>query len=303
MSDLRIGVVIVHWRGFEDTLECLQSIAALEPAPAAIVAAVNGPGDFDEAAARQVCPRLFVVTATENQGYAAACNRGWRAIDDAVDIVLFLNNDVVLDRGLLATLAKAFDSPDVGVAGPPVVYYDDPARVWAMGGRINRALGYTRHVGLDRGMTPRTGQYVDYANGSAIATRVELLRRLNGWEESYFHFWDEVDLCERARLMGSRSFASEGATVRHKVSASTGHRGSARFNRAQAYYFVRNRMRFFARQGRGWQRFTSVAAQPLLLVYECVQALIRRNPDDARGRIEGFVDGVRGRSGQRRGGW
>ncbi len=304
MSTTTVGVVVVHWRGMDDLLECLASLAPVAAGGAPVVLAVNGGGDFDEARANAACAGVRVVTSANNGGYAAACNLGARALGEGIDAVLFLNNDVVVPAGLLEALAAAFnDHPTVGVAGTPVVYYDNPAKIWAVGGTINRTLGYTRHAGFNRGRGPMTGRTVDYVNGSAIAVRRDVLERIGGWDETYFHFWDEVDLCERARKAGYVSFVAPGPVVRHKVSASTGNRGSARFNRAQAYYFTRNRVRFFARRTTGWRRVTSLLAQKLLVTIEAFKALRRSDREEARGRIDGLIDGYLGRSGQRRGGW
>jgi GT2 family glycosyltransferase len=183
------------------------------------------------------------------------------------------------------------------------VYYDDPSRVWALGGRIVRALGYTRQIGLDSQTLPARRLDVDYVNGSAIAVRIEVLRRLGGWDETYFHFFDEADLCERARAADWGIACLPMAPVRHKVSATTGHRGSARFTRAQARYFGRNRVRFFARTVRGWRRITALALQLPWTLYEAAKAILARNPAEARGRIMGLVDGFRGRGGRREGAW
>lgn len=305
MSAITTGVVVVHWRGMADLLECLTSLAPVAAMGMPVVLAVNGGGDFDDGAARAACPGVEIIVSAENRGYAAGCNLGARAMGDRVDAVLFLNNDVVVPAGLIDALAAVFEErAEVGVAGTPVVYHDEPSRVWALGGRLNRTLGYSRHVGFD-GLSPNTGGGgdVDYVNGSAIAVRRTVLDRLGGWDESYFHFWDEVDLCERARSLGYTAHVATGPAVPHKVSASTGNRGSARFNRAQAYYFSRNRVRFFMRRSRGWRKMTALIAQPALVAYEAAKALGGGNRDEARGRIEGLVDGLLGRSGQRRGGW
>jgi N-acetylglucosaminyl-diphospho-decaprenol L-rhamnosyltransferase len=244
------------------------------------------------------------VKSPSNHGYAGGCNLGYHALGDDVDVVLFLNNDVVVPQDVLDAILRRFEThPEAGVAGATVVYYDDPSRVWAIGGRINGALGFTRHIGFNGSGLPAEDQRVDYVNGSAIAVRRDVLDQLGGWDETYFHFFDEADLCERARALGYESVAVAGAPVRHKVSASTGHRGSARFNRAQAYYFSRNRVRFFSKNGSGWRRFVALLMQPPLVAYESVRAVLAGNKEEARGRIEGLIDGVRRRSGQRRGGW
>lgn len=304
MSATKIGVVVVHWRGMDDLLECLASLAPVAAGGTPVVLDVNAGGDFDEARAKAACAGVTVVQSADNGGYAAGCNLGARALGSAVDAILFLNNDVVVPAGLVEALAVAFDEHAVvGVAGTPVVYYDRPEKIWAVGGTIKRTLGYTRHVGFNGGRIPITGRTVDYVNGSAIAVRRDVLERIGGWDETYFHFWDEVDLCERARGAGYVSFVAPGPVVQHKVSASTGKRGSARFNRAQAYYFTRNRVRFFARRSTGWRRVVAVLSQKALVAVEVFKAWRRGNRDEARGRIEGLIDGYLGRSGQRRGGW
>lgn len=301
---LRAGVVVVHWRGMDNLRECLASLASAAGEGFPVVVAVNAGGDFDESMAREACPGVEIVRLDRNDGYAAGCNLGWRALGTRADVVLFLNNDVVVAEGFIEPLLRFFEKmPDAGIAGPPVVYYDDPSRVWALGGRIKRTFGYTRQIGMNGGVLPVAPMTVDYVNGSAIAVRCEVLEQLSGWDESYFHFFDEADLCERARQRGWRSILLPGVPVRHKVSATTGHRGSARFTRPQAYYFTRNRVRFFSRTGRGWRRAVALVMQVPNVLYECGKAVAGGRRDEARGRIEGLIDGVRGRSGERRGGW
>jgi GT2 family glycosyltransferase len=288
----------------DDLRECLASLAPIAATGVPVVVALNASPDFDEIVAQDTCPGVRVVRSEANLGYAGGCNLGWRDLGDAVDAVLFLNNDVVVPPDLLAPILRCFGArPEAGVAGATVVYYDDPSRVWAIGGRINRTFGYTRHAGFNDEALPTSDELVDYVNGSAIAVRREVLERLGGWDESYFHFFDEADLCERARELGYQSYAVAGTPVRHKVSATTGHRGSAQFNRAQAYYFARNRVRFVGRHFRGWRKAVALVAQPKLVAYEALKAVLAGNRAEARGRIEGVIDGMRGRSGQRKGGW
>jgi hypothetical protein len=300
----RAGIVVVHWRGMDDLLDCLRSLAPIVQNGVPIVVAVNAGGDFDESAAAAACPGLIVVYSRDNRGYAAGCNLGWHAIEDRTETILFLNNDVVVPPAIVEAVSRFLDDhDDAGIIGPPVVYFDDPARVWALGGRIERSRGYTRQIGMNSGVLPTAPLPVDYVNGSAIAVRTEVLRQLGGWDESYFHFFDEADLCERARSRGWRSYCVPAEPVRHKVSATTGNRGSEKFTHPQAYYFSRNRVRFFARNSRGWRRVTALLLQLPWTIYESAKALVTGYGDEASGRLAGLIDGLLRRSGERRGGW
>lgn len=301
VSDLRIGIVVVHWRGMADTLECLTSISALTPAAADVVVVVNGSGDFVATEAHAACPSAEVITLDRNLGYAGGCNAGTRALfDRGCDAALLLNNDVMVETDTLDAIAALFEAqPRAGIVGLPVVYEDDRSLVWFAGGRINRWLGYTRHDGFRSRTLPGQPRRVDFVTGAALAVRREAYERLEGLDERYFHYFEDVDLCRRADPMGYECWIAPRPPVRHKVSASAGERGSNNLNRDQAYYFARNRMRWVRETFAPPERFTALAAQIPLVVYESAKALLQRNAAEARGRVEGVIAGLRGEFGQR----
>lgn len=301
MTSTRIGLVVVHWRGMRDTAECLASLSNAGVSPENIVAVVNGPGDFDDAAAQAACPGLGIIHRSDNGGYAAACNEGARRVfAGGAAVVVLLNNDLTVERGAFEALADVFEAHrTAAVAGLPVVYYDEPGRMWSGGGRINRWLGYTRHIGFQAHTVPSESVRVDFVTGAAFAIRREAFELLVGLDERYFHYFEDTDFCERARLAGYETWLASGPAVRHKVSASAGVRGSNRLNRDQAYYFARNRVRFVRRTFRGPWRVVALMAQPKLVAYECLKAIVTGNWPEARGRLEGLVAGLRGRTGPR----
>jgi GT2 family glycosyltransferase len=300
VSDPNVGVVVVHWRQMDDTRECVASLAASAGAAMRVVVVVNGPGDFDEAAARAALPALTVVRAPRNEGYAWGCNRGLEALPDAETVVV-LNNDVVVAPDAIARLdAELRNHPDAGVAGPVVTYFDDPGVIWSAGGRVHPWLGYTRHIAFNRRTLPSPMPRVDFVSGCTIAVRRDVLERAAAFDPSYFHYFEDTDLCARIRSAGYACAVVPDAHVRHKVSASAGERGSNRMNALQAYYFSRNRVLFVRRTFRGVRRLTALLAQPLLLLpYEAAKDARERNWSAARGRVAGVIDGLLGRTGPR----
>jgi GT2 family glycosyltransferase len=284
-----------------DTLECLASLGA-SPSPLGVILVDNASADLDACAAERVCAGVRIVRAGANGGYAAGCNIGARAAAALTpDYLWLLNNDVVVAPDAAARLVAALDAdPSAAVAGPVVRYHDAPELVWSAGGWVHPWLGYTRHVAY-RAAAPLPGvRMVDFVNGAALLVRQTAFEQLGGFDEAYFHYFEDADLCARGAARGWRSIVAPDAVVRHKVSASAGTRGSDRLNRAQAYYFARNRVRFVRRNWRGARRAVALAAQPALVAYECAKALRAGNAGEARGRIEGLADGVRGRVGARR---
>ena len=297
MTTTVVGAVVVHWRGMNDTLECLASLGNSDCAGLRVYVVVNGPGDFDEAAARRALPDVALIQAPTNEGYAAACNRGLAAFADA-DTVVFLNNDVVVAPDAIALLAKALaERPAAGLAGPVVAYYDDPTRIWSAGGSVHPWLGYTRHHAFNARSAPSELRAVDFINGCTIAIRRDLAARLGGLDASYFHYFEDTDISARARSLGYDCLVVPAARVQHKISASAGERGSNRMNATQAYYFARNRALFVRRNFTGARRITATIAQPFLVLYEIAKDARDRNASAARARPLGLIAGLRGRTG------
>lgn len=297
LSPELVGVVVVHWRGMDDTTECLESLAASTTADLRVAVVVNGFEDFDAVRARAAFPRVEILQSDDNEGYAAACNRGIAALSGA-GIVVLVNNDVVFAPNALSALAKALaDDPDAALAGPIVTYYHDPKRIWSAGGWIHPWLGYTRHVAFGTTAPPATVTRVDFINGCVMAFSANALTGLRGLDTSYFHYFEDTDVSARAREAGHTCIVVPTAAVRHKVSASAGQRGSNRMNATQAYYFARNRVLFVRRNFIGPRRVTATIAQPLLVLYEIAKDLRENNVAAARARVGGIIDGLRGRTG------
>jgi GT2 family glycosyltransferase len=297
----RVGVVVVHWRGMRATHNCLESLSALTYPDVDVVVVVNGAGDFDEDSASAVCPRLRVVRSPANLGYAGGCNIGARAVfGGGAGYVLLLNNDTVVIPGMVEPLVAACAGA-VGICGPVVTYHGEQPRVWSAGGYINETLGYTRHVGFNAVAPPATAKAVDFVNGCAMLVGRQTWEQLGGMDERYFHYFEDVDLCVRARAMGLVSFVVAEPAVRHAVSASAGAQGSNRLNRMQAYYFTRNRWHFLARNAVGLRRYSALVSQLILLFpYETLKDMGQRNWGALAGRCAGLWDAVRGRTGPMR---
>jgi GT2 family glycosyltransferase len=299
-----VAVIVVHWMNMADTVECLSSLAEVDYHQLQVILVNNGSPDFDEEAARQALPEVQILAAPTNLGFAAGNNLGIAyALDGAADFVLLLNNDTTVDPDLVRAMLPAFKDPRVGIAGPIITYYDAPARVWSAGGTYNRWLGYTLNPQMDRPLTEVLAEgdrTVDYINGCALMARREVFQHVGGLWEAFFLYFEETDLCLRARRAGFSSRLVARPLVRHKVSASGGQRGSNVLTPSKAYYFGRNVFHLLRRHARGWWAVTGVASQFLVVFpYYLWQSLRARRPGVMASYLVGMWDGIRGRAGRR----
>jgi GT2 family glycosyltransferase len=166
-----------------------------------------------------------------NSGFAAAANQG-AALGHA-ELILFLNPDATLEADDLGLLVRALDDPSVGAAGPRLVHPDgseqracwpfpSPLRTW------REAFGLAS-------ASP------DFVVGACLLVRRDAFERLGGFDERFWLYGEETDLCRRLRDSGLRVAHVPEARAVHVGAASAGALGPATFEHFQrgAELFIR----------------------------------------------------------------
>jgi hypothetical protein len=222
-----VAVVILTWNGKALTLDCLRSLEAVTTPDVRIMVVDNASTDGTVDAIRaRYGERLSIVVNSSNLGFAGGNNVGIRrALDDGARFVLLLNNDTTVDPAFIEELLGPMrESSTIGMAAPKIYYAQPADRIWYAGGEISFWKGTARHVGIrqaDRGQydEPRD---VAYATGCALMVRREVFERVGFLDESYRAYFEDADLCMRARGAGFRVRYLPRARVWHRISASTG---------------------------------------------------------------------------------
>jgi N-acetylglucosaminyl-diphospho-decaprenol L-rhamnosyltransferase len=272
-SATRWAAVVVNFNGGDLLVRCVRSIlddtSAGEPG---VVVVDNGSTDGSLELLTEAHPKVRVLTAPGNVGYARGANIGIASTD--APVVAVVNADVELEPGVAAAMVAAVDAdPSVGAAGPRVLNVDgsvypsartDPglgvAAAHAALGLVWRTNPWTRRYRqLD--LDPTIPRHVDWISGAAVWLRREALDDVGGWDERYFMYMEDFDLCLRLRRAGWRIAYEPAGAVVHTQGAST----SQRPYRMIAEHH-RSVWRFAARRYRGWRR-------PLLVPLAAVLAL------------------------------
>ncbi|HEY3079113.1 MAG TPA: glycosyltransferase family 2 protein [Chloroflexota bacterium] len=232
------AVAIVNWNGGDDLLGCLAALCAQTRPAAEMVLVDNGSTDGSAEAAQARFPVSRRIDLPHNPGYGAGANAAARATTG--DPVVVLNPDVVLDPDWLEVVADAFAAdPRVGVVGSKLLFPD--GTVQHAGGLLHRPLMLADHR---RYRQPDTADElepidVEYVNGAAIAIRRAAFEEIGGFDEGFFLYFEETDLCFRAAASGWRVRYLPRARAIHRESAVTV-RGSAGYYRG----YHRGRIRF-----------------------------------------------------------
>lgn len=222
MAMNRVSVVLVNYRGVDDTLVAIQTLRTLNwPAEQLeIVVVENASGDDSEARLRELGDQITLVVSDENLGFAGGCNLG--VTHASGEFVAFLNNDARPDARWITSAVERFrTSPRIGAVASRVLDWDGE-RVDFVGAALTwYGMGYKPRTGekfTDDDLAP--GDHVLFGTGSSMFVRRDVFDELGGFDERYFMFFEDVDFGWRLNLRGWIFAYEPGSVAFHKHHAS-----------------------------------------------------------------------------------
>ena len=219
---------MVHHRGRDLLGRCLESLLSSRGIELRVAVVANACTEALPAVAESDA-RISILRSDVPLGFSTANNRGaayLRAREGPPDYLFFVNNDTVTDPDALAVLANHLEShPGCGIAGPRLMIQGAEERLNSLGLNVTRT-GEAWDEGIGRSLGAygplRAGRAVIAATGSALLIRASLFESLGGWEEIYFFYYEDIDLCLRAREAGLDVAVVPEAVVHHALSATAG---------------------------------------------------------------------------------
>lgn len=235
-----VSFVVVSYNTADHIEGCLRSLLALDYPRTEIIVVDNGSTDGSVERVRGGFPDVELVELGENKGFAGAASVGLFMANG--DILASVNPDVQLDSDWLQAIVEAFEAfPDAGVVGSKILY-PDRKTIQHAGGIVHYPLATTDHMG--RGEEDQ-GQYdqsrmVSFVTGAALAMRRDVGHSLNFFDEAFYPvFFEDVDLCWRAKGEGWRIVYQPRAIAYHSESVTYDRQSSRYYS-----YFHANRLRF-----------------------------------------------------------
>ncbi len=267
---MTVSVVIVNWNAGEALVRAVASVRQ-HAGGVELVVVDNGSDDGSLAAARARHAELVVVETGTNLGFASGANRG--AAVATGEVLVFLNPDAELLPGALTGLTEALVRwPDAGIAGGGLC---DPDGRWQPGAAY---FGPLRHLVCDSTVgrlwvRRHAPSRVDWVYGTFMAVRRDLFVRLGGFDQRYFLYGEDMDLCDRARALGALTVHVPAARALHARNVSA----RQRFGDGRDAEVMKGEMRFYAwRRGRGALRLFRCGALLKLSVKAVLASLAGR---------------------------
>ena len=238
-----VAAVIVNYNAGDELREALDSIARELESPEWAgtewegVVVDNASSDDCGAIVGTFAPRVRLIRNAENLGFSRGVNQGIAAT--RAPLVLVMNPDCRLLDGAVAALRDVLSAHErCAIAGPRILDPDgsvqgsargDPDMLTGLFGRstllrrLLPGLSVTRrNVMSDDAIRMReTSVVVDWVSGACMLARRHALEEVRGFDERYFLYWEDADLCRRLRTRGYHVRYVPGATAVHRVGHSS----------------------------------------------------------------------------------
>lgn len=277
-QEVRIDVVIVTYNSEPVLRGCFESLGT---SPNISVFVVDN-GSVDNSVEIAKSAGTAVTVLEDNPGFGAACNAGARLGDG--EVICFVNPDVRADAATIKSCARQMLAERAAVAGCRLIQADGSLD-HACKRMIISPIEALKHLaGRSRATTyhaPHVSEIecgtVDAVNGAFLMIGRGLFNQVKGFDESYWMYGEDLDLCVRAAAEQGTPVRYYGTlTATHLKSAGTGRSRSPKLN----YHFYRSAWRFYWIHQR---RNNSAIGQALIFLGLCgwgtlatIRDLVRR---------------------------
>jgi N-acetylglucosaminyl-diphospho-decaprenol L-rhamnosyltransferase len=220
----KVDVVIVAYNSRDRIRDCVVPLLELEWVNTIVV---DNDSPDRSAEAVEDLP-LTLVRAGQNRGFGAGCNLGWRA--GSAPAVLFLNPDATISAASLQALTAALAAdPATGIVGPRIVD-DEQALDYSIrrfprlrstfaqavfAHRLAPGADWADEVVRDPGRYSASGD-ADWLSGACLLVRRDVLEELDGFDEGFFMYCEDTDICRRAWDLGRAVRFVAQATAEHE---------------------------------------------------------------------------------------
>lgn len=226
----KASVIIPNWNGRYLLKECLDSLSKQSFKDFEVVVVDNGSKDGSEEFIKKHHPKFCVISLEKNVGFAPAVNLGIKKT--LGEYIVLLNNDTKVDRDCLKFLVRSAKSKKVaGFIAAKMLQYHNPSLIDGAGDYID-AVGHGSNIG--RGEKDcgefKIGKFVFSASGGGCLIKRWVFEKVGMFDEDYFAYFEDMDLCFRAQLQGIKVYFEPKAIIYHI------HKATANKNRAFTEY-------------------------------------------------------------------
>ncbi|MBD2508070.1 glycosyltransferase family 2 protein [Nostoc muscorum FACHB-395] len=250
---ISVSIILVNYNGVNILPDCLDSIQKFIDIPNhEIILVDNASSDGSAELVEANYPQIRLVKQLENRGFGAGNNAGAKLASG--EFLFLLNTDTVLNSNIIPPLIELMQAdPQVGIIGPKLLNPDGSLQI-----SVSPALGIKGEYQarqLHKAYQNISQQHlieqkfqeireVDIVVGAAFFIRSSLFHELGGFDENFFMYFEESDLCQRAQYQGYKIIYTPHVSLIHLKGYSiqkVANAMSIEYRRSQIYFYQKHR--------------------------------------------------------------
>ena len=239
----KVNIIILNWNGEKVLYNCINSILQSDYSNFVVTVIDNGSTDLSLNIIAPFRNAVEMIKIDKNLGYAKAYNYAFNKIAQNDDEYYFLlNNDTEIYKDTISKLVLATNEyGENNIYGPKIINSNNNT-IWYAGGKINPLTFNVNHIGINQTniVTKYKCPQTDFVSGCALFISKKNINKLNGFNDNYKFYYEDVELCIKAKSLNINSFFINNSIVMHKISYSMG----GRYSLYKIYYKIISKIRF-----------------------------------------------------------
>lgn len=211
-----VCVIVLNYNGKNHLQTCLPSLESQTYSNYSVIVCDNASVDGSADYVKINFPSITIVQNKENFGFAKGNNIAMKfALEKGADYLLLLNNDTIAEKDIIDKLVTTAESDKkIGIVGPKIFDIRNRNLIHEMGMRCDK-FGFPAAINSEEVKDKGSVSEAFYVSGCAMMIKQEVLRKIGFFDEAYFMFSEDLDLCWRAQLAGYTVVVNKAAKIYH----------------------------------------------------------------------------------------
>ncbi len=238
---MKFSIIIINYKTFELTKNCLESLFLLPGQEnLEIIIIDNGSNDGSiEKLETEFASRVKIIKNKNNLGFAGANNQG--AALASGEFLIFLNSDTIIKEDFLNVCADILNkNPKIGIISPRLKLPNGDNQKAAFGIFPTLINLLTQKTKNEQPIDEQANFLVsDWISGCALMISRELFQKISGWDDRFFLYYEDIDICKKASLQGYQAAVALKTSIIHfgGQSLKASPQKKKLYYKSQDYYF------------------------------------------------------------------
>ncbi len=239
MDKFKVGIVLINYNVFEDTIACVKSILNSSIKSLFIVIVDNNSKNKHLLnKIKSLTKNVHLIFNSNNEGFGKANNIGidWILNNIFTNYIFLLNNDTIINKNSIHNLINVFPKEkDTVMVTPKILTYESRPRVWYAGGRFNQNKMSVDIFRIGRFDGDFESRNVDFASGCAMLFKSEFFKTNLCFDENFFMYDEDLELCIRLFKKRKKIFFINDSVIYHKCQGSQNNNNHFKLNQLHPF--------------------------------------------------------------------